>query len=101
MFETMKSLTPRTIFVLVGFFTVGTAQMLPTEAKPNPYQTIIERNPFGLKPPPPAPDPTPPAPLTPPSKVVLTGFTSISGPPRALLEITEQEPGKGAVTRKP
>ena len=92
---------PGTFLVLAGFFTAGLAQRVLAEAKPNPYQTIIERNPFGLKPPPPPPDPTPPAPVTPPSKVLLTGFTSVSGPPRALLEITEQEPGKGATTHKP
>src|SRR4051794_5262146 len=73
------------------------------EAKPNPYLSIVDRNPFGLKPPPPPPDPTPVAPVVPPAKVVLTGITSLFGPTskRALLEITEQEPGKPANVRKP
>jgi hypothetical protein len=74
-----------------------------SEAKPNPYTSIVDRNPFGLKPPPPPPDPTPVAPVVPPAKVVLTGITSLFGPTskRALLEITEQEPGKPANVRKP
>jgi len=74
-----------------------------SEARPNPYLSIVDRNPFGLKPPPPPPDPTPVAPVVPPAKVVLTGITSLFGPTskRALLEITEQEPGKPANVRKP
>ena len=73
------------------------------EAKANPYLSIVDRNPFGLKPPPPPPDPTPVAPIVPPAKVVLTGITSVFGPTskRALLEITEQEPGKPPSVRKP
>jgi len=35
------------------------------------------------------------------SKVVLTGITSLSATPHALLEITEQEPGKPATTHRP
>src|SRR3954462_2463736 len=74
-----------------------------SDAKPNPYLSIVDRNPFGLKDPPPPPDPTPVAPVVPPAKVILTGITSLFGPPskRALIEITEQEPGKPASVRKP
>src|SRR6185503_7688978 len=73
------------------------------EERKNPYQPIIERNVFGLKPPPPPqtekpPDPPPVVPL---AKVVLTGILNILGPPRVLLEVVENEPGKQPNTKKP
>ena len=64
------------------------------DTQPNPYLSVVDRNPFGLKPPPPQPPETPPQPVVPLAKVVLTGVTSVYGPPRAFVEITEQEPGK-------
>lgn len=68
----------------------------------NPYQPIAERNPFGLKAPPVQKVDEPPPVVVPLAKVVLTGITSMFGPtPRALLEITEQEPGKAPNTKKP
>jgi len=70
------------------------------DARPNPYSSIADRNPFGIKPPPPPPVVTPPEVVAPQAKVVLTGVTSMFGPPRALLEITESEPGKGPVVSK-
>jgi len=98
----MKPITSRWVLVLAGLMAGGAATNVWGEAQNNPYQAIVERNPFGLKPPPPPPDPTPVAPVTPPGKVILTGITSMFGPThRALLEITEQEAGKGATTRKP
>lgn len=68
----------------------------------NPYAPIVDRNVFGLKPPPPPAPETNQTVVTPPSKVVLTGITSMFGPQskRAFFEITEQEPGKPAVTPK-
>ena len=69
--------------------------------KANPYSAIVERNPFGLKPPPPPdpdagkPPPPPPAPL---ATVELTGITSILSSKRALLEIV---PGPGKPMLKP
>jgi hypothetical protein len=89
------------LWVLTPVFFLGTLSSAWAEARPNPYQAIVERNPFGLKPPPPPPDPTPPGPVIPPPKVILTGIVSAFGPVRALLEITEQEPGKQAKTDKP
>ncbi len=74
------------------------------EEQPNPYQSIVDRNPFGLKPPPAPPSAEslapPPAPL---AKVVLTGITSMFGPSskRALFEIEDQEPGKGKSVKRP
>jgi len=69
----------------------------------NPFQSIVERNVFAIKPPPPVEEkpvealPPPP----PPTKVVLTGILNILGPPRALLEVAENEPGKQPNTKKP
>jgi hypothetical protein len=71
------------------------------DAKTNPYDSIVDRNPFGLKPPPPPdpdagkPPPPPPAPL---AAVELTGITSILSSKRALLEIV---PGPGKPMLKP
>jgi len=64
----------------------------------NPYAPIVDRNVFGLRPPPPPAPETNQTVVTPPSKVVLTGITSMFGPQskRAFFEITEQEPGKPA-----
>jgi hypothetical protein len=67
----------------------------------NPYQPIVLRNPFGIKP---VPEPVaqikegPPVALP---KVILTGITTMFGPPKALIEITEAEPGKAANIRRP
>ncbi|HEY2951535.1 MAG TPA: hypothetical protein VGK40_03075, partial [Verrucomicrobiae bacterium] len=91
----------KTRTTLVGLVATGVlaGSLLPTfgEARPNPYQTIIDRNAFALKPPPPPPDPAaslPPPP--PPSNVKLTGITSMFGKnsKRAMLEIQEIGPGK-------
>jgi len=100
MLRAMKPLTIRPIYVLWGLLSATTGVAF-ADIQPNPYQAIIERNPFGLKPPPPPVEAPPPAPVTPPGKVILTGITTIFGSARALLEITEQEAGKTATTRKP
>jgi hypothetical protein len=71
------------------------------EAKTNPYASIIDRNPFGLKEPPPPAKELPPAPIVPPAKVVLTGITSLSTAKKCFLEITEQEPGKPGTVNRP
>lgn len=71
------------------------------DTKENPYEAIVERNPFGLKPPPPPPDPStnaPPAVAAPLATVELTGITDILGNRRALLEIV---PGPGKQMIKP
>jgi hypothetical protein len=53
----------------------------------NPYEPIIERNVFGLKPPVPVVDPNAEAAAkNPPSKVLLTGITTILGNKRALMK---------------
>lgn len=74
------------------------AESLPTWAASSdtPYQAIVDRNVFGLKPPPPpAPDPAsvkPPAP-----KLTLLGITTLLGKKRALLKFTgPAKPGEQA-----
>jgi len=65
------------------------------EVKDNPYQIIIERNPFGLRPiPPPPPPPTTEAPPPPPLGVNLAGMTTLLGPPKVFLEITDAQTKK-------
>jgi hypothetical protein len=69
--------------------------------KVNPYEAIVERNPFALKDPPPPPppeDPSTKAPPAPLATVELTGILNILGPPQALLEII---PGPGKPMLKP
>ncbi len=65
------------------------------EVKDNPYQIIVDRNPFGLRPippPPVPPDPTPPPP--PPLGVAMTGITTLLGPPKVFLEFTDPQTKK-------
>jgi hypothetical protein len=73
------------------------------DAPNNPYAFVVERNPFGLKQPPPPPPVTPPQPTVPLPKVVLTGIVTrlLGSAPRVLLEVTEQEAGKPANVKKP
>ena len=63
-------------------------------ATDNPYQKIIERNVFGLNPPPPPPaPPEPPAPPIP--KITLQGVTTILGNRQVLFKaLTLPAPGK-------
>jgi hypothetical protein len=75
---------------------VGTSGVVAADTKPNPYDPIVERNPFGLKPPPPPPDPStnaPPPVPTPTAQVEVTGITSILSSKRVLLEVIPA-PGK-------
>jgi hypothetical protein len=52
----------------------------------NPYKTIVDRNVFGLKPPPPSGPAEGTEPKTPPPKITLTGITTILGNKRALMK---------------
>jgi len=57
------------------------------------YKIILERNPFGLKPPPPPPaPPTNSAPVETPTAYKLSGITALFRPPRAMF--VNQPPGK-------
>ncbi len=65
------------------------------EVKENPYEVIIARNPFGLRPipivePPKPPEPPPPPPL----EIKLTGITTLGGPPRVFLEFKDPQTQK-------
>jgi len=64
---------------------------------PNPYQAIIDRNPFGLKPPPLPPEPPQPpaAAQAPPSALKLSGITTLLSGKKAMFVL--QEPGKPVV----
>lgn len=68
------------------------ANAVPQESSDNPYQSIIDRNVFSLKPPPPPPDP---AEVNKPQtlKITLTGITTIFGNKRVLMK-TAPPPGK-------
>jgi hypothetical protein len=72
--------------------TAASAVTSQTEAPGNPYQSIIDRNVFSLKPPPP---PVDPAETTKPTvvKITLTGITTILGNKRVLMK-TAPPPGK-------
>jgi hypothetical protein len=73
------------------------------DVAPNPYSSVVTRNAFSLKDPPPPPVEIPPAPVAPSAKVVLTGIISslLSREPTVLVEITEQEPGKAPLVKRP
>src|SRR5882672_2451492 len=72
------------ICVLIGLL-LGTGTRSMGVDSANPYQGIVDRNVFGLKPP-----PTPPRPednKPPPPKITLTGITTILGNKRALMNV--------------
>lgn len=93
--EMLRSRWLLTVFMATGFSLTTTAGV-----GVNPYEWIVERNPFALRPPP-VVDPTPVAPVVPApplATVEVTGITSILSTPRALLEIV---PGPGKPMLKP
>jgi hypothetical protein len=81
------------LFVAVGACAAGT---MPTES---PYQGIVDRNVFNLRP---IPDPTtnqPPPP--PPPKITLTGITTILGSKEVLFNVAQPpRPPQPAVEKK-
>lgn len=58
------------------------------------YKVILDRNPFGLKPPPVAPSAPTNAPVETPTNYKLSGITALFKPPRAMF--VNQPPGKPA-----
>ena len=101
MFCSMNRIKRAAITLGVTTLLAGTCASLWADAKVNPYEPIVERNPFGLKPPPPPPNPEDNVPKPPPvplATVDLTGIINILGPPQALLEIV---PGPGKPMIKP
>jgi hypothetical protein len=81
------------VAAVIGAFCLSAA----AEVKDNPYQIIIDRNPFALKPippPPPAAAETNSTPPPPPVDVKLTGITTLLGPPKVFLEIINTQTKK-------
>jgi hypothetical protein len=74
------------------------ASAVTTDSPSNPYQTIVDRNVFSLKPPPPPPGPEENKPK--PVKITLTGITTILGNKRVLMK-APAPPGKPGETPKP
>src|ERR1041385_6626538 len=74
---------------LVSISLLAWAVRASADSRPNLYDTISDRNVFKLRPPSPPPDPNAKA-AEPPSKVTLTGITTILGDALALLEVQPQ-----------
>jgi hypothetical protein len=76
-----------------ALFVVGFSLTAMAELKDNPYQIIIDRNPFGLRPIPPPPvavvETNPPP--TPPPDIKLTGITTLLGSPRVMLQVEDKQ----------
>ena len=83
------------IFVVSSFAFCAAANSISADSPSNPYQGIVDRNVFGLKPPPPLPKPEDNKP--PPAKITLTGITTILGNKRALMKVqVPAKPGEPA-----
>lgn len=97
----MKRCKSGLVWLATASVLFGGGENVSADTKANPYEAIVERNPFGLKPPPPpAPpeDPSAKVPAAPLATVEVTGITSILSSKRALLEIV---PGPGKPMLKP
>jgi hypothetical protein len=94
--STLKIMTcpgTRLIRVFAGLMlcTAASAQN-DAESRANPYQSIVDRNLFALKPPPPPPEPESLKPPMP--KFYLTGITTMLGRKRALMKaMPKAKPG--------
>ena len=79
---------------------VGVGGLLATSAlavnEDNPYEGIVSRNAFGLKPP--APPPVAAPPVAPPAGIDLQGITTILGRPQVLLRI-KMPPASGQAAK--
>lgn len=89
----------RRAIVIIGLATGmvlgANVHALPSGASGTPYQSIVERNPFGLKPPPPVADPSNNVP--PPPKIALLGTANMSGKKVAILKLMDPpKPGQPA-----
>jgi hypothetical protein len=83
----------RILGIASALFVVGFSLTAMAELKDNPYQIIIDRNPFGLRPIPPPPvavvETNPPP--TPPPDIKLTGITTLLGSPRVMLQVEDKQ----------
>ena len=87
--------------LLSGLALASSAVGLLAEVKDNPYQAIVTRNAFALKPPLPPAETTKPEPPPSPVDVVLTGISTLGGTKKALLQITDKSPSKAGKTEYP
>ncbi len=73
------------VCMMGGLVFCSAANAVTSDSSGNPYQSIIDRNVFSLKPPPPPPDPTE---VNKPQvlKITLTGITTILGNKRVLMK---------------
>lgn len=87
------------MIVLTGW-ALCTAGAVTTDTPSRPYEEIVSRNVFGLKPPPPPPNPEDNKP--PPPNITLTGITTVVGK-KALMETPPPaiKPGTPAGTAPP
>lgn len=81
-----------TLVYLLGLSLSLVAHAASSDTSTSPYDAIVQRNVFGLKPPSPPEENTPPP--EPPSKITLSGITTMLGNKRALLSV--QIPNKPA-----
>ncbi len=82
MSDTRKSV----VCILSSLTLCAGAQAIVADSAANPYQGIVDRNVFGLKPPLP-PSKGPDTDKPPPSKITLTGITTIFHDKRALMNV--------------
>jgi hypothetical protein len=97
----MMKHSERVLACVVAGVSLCTAATAITGDRSMPYEGIVERNLFGLKPPPPPPDPEA-ANKPQPSKITLTGITTILGNKRALMKTPppQAKPGEQAKTEQ-
>lgn len=77
--------------IIVAGFSLGAF----ADVTENPYQVIIDRNPFGLKPIPPPPEaPKQEVPVTPPPEIKLTGITTLGAFPKVFLQLEDKQTKK-------
>ena len=93
----MKNGTITSLFAtVVAVFAAGLGLKARGEIKDHPYQVIIDRNPFGLRPiPPPIQTVTETnAPVEPPPDIKLTGITTLLGAPKVILQLEDKKTKK-------
>ncbi len=81
--------------IVVAGFSLGAF----ADVKENPYQVIIDRNPFNLRPIPPPPTVVvveTNAPPLPPPEIKLTGISTLSGAPKVFLQVEDKQTKKAS-----
>jgi hypothetical protein len=85
--------------MLLGLSLATLGSTARADLKSHPYQVIIERNPFNLRPiPPPVVAATTEtnAPPVPPPEIKLTGITTLSGAPKVFLQVEDKQTKKAS-----